>query len=61
MEIPDFLKISFGTLNLFSFILGGMWGLCFGIWYRWKAWLVIVGYFACVATYFAAKSGAFSS
>jgi len=61
MEIPTLFKISFDTLNIFSFILGGMWGLSFGIWYRWKAWLVIVGYFACVAIYFAAKAGVFTS
>jgi hypothetical protein len=50
---------SFSQLNLFSFVLGGIWGLSSYRWNPWKSWRWIVVYFAGVAFYYAWTSGAF--
>jgi hypothetical protein len=51
-----FFEISFGQLNLFSIVLGAMWGLASFRWNPWKPWLWIVVYFAGVALYYYLKS-----
>jgi len=51
--------ISIETLNLFSFVLGGMWGLSTSCFNRYRNWWVIAIYFILVAIYFAAESGHF--
>lgn len=56
----NFFDISFVSLNLFSFMLGGIWGLSTGAFNRFRNWWVIVAYFAGVALYFAFKAGAFN-
>ena len=58
--IVNFFIISIPTLNLFSFILGGMWGLSTGAFNRYRAWWWIVGYFMLVAGYYALAAGAFN-
>ena len=52
-----FFQISFNSLNLFSFILGGIWGLSTGAFNRHRNWWVIVLYFVFVAFYYAHSAG----
>jgi hypothetical protein len=52
----SFFEISFGQLNLFSIVLGAIWGLASFRWNPWKPWLWIVAYFAGVALYYYLKS-----
>ena len=58
--LTNFFNIGLGSLNLFSVVLGAMWGLSTGI-YKHRQWIWIVGYFVIVALYFAFTSGAFNS
>lgn len=51
-EFDVFLDISFKSLNLFSFVLGAIWGLSTG-WFRYKNWWTIIAYFAIVAFIYA--------
>jgi hypothetical protein len=57
VELVNVFTISFETLNLFSFILGAMWGLSTSCYNRFRHWWVIVGYFVTVAIFFALKAG----
>lgn len=54
--METFFAISFQTLNLFSFVLGGMWGASYTRWRPHKIWLVITGYFAAVALFWYVKN-----
>ena len=56
----DFLTISPSHLNLFSMVLGAIWGLSTSMWRRYKQWWWIVGYFIIVAIYYANMAGAFN-
>lgn len=53
-----FFDISLYSLNLFSFILGVIFGLSNGAFNRYRTWWIVVVYFAVVAAYYALKSGA---
>lgn len=57
--LTNLFIISWKNLNIFSFMLGAMYGLSTSAFNRFKQWWVIVGYLACVALYYAFKSGAF--
>lgn len=57
--VSNFFVISFGTMNLFSFILGVMTGLCSSTFDRHKPWLGVVGYFIMIALYYAVMGWAF--
>jgi len=50
--METFFSISFGTLNLFSFVLGGIWGLSTTRFNPYKSWWAIIWYFVAVAAYF---------
>lgn len=50
--------ISFNTLNLFSFIMGMIFGLSTGAFNRYRTWWLVVMYFMGVAGFYAIKSGA---
>ena len=51
-----FFEISLTSLNLFSFVLGAMWGLASFRWNPWRSWIWIVIYFGAVALYYYLKS-----
>jgi hypothetical protein len=53
-----FFHISVESLNLFSMVLGVIFGLSTGIFNRFYQWWLVVGYFAAVAFYFYIQSGA---
>jgi hypothetical protein len=54
----NFFEISITSLNLFSFVLGGIWGLSTPVFNRYRSWWWVVGYFAIVAAYYALTAGA---
>lgn len=56
----NFFDISFQSLNLLSFVLGGIWGLSTPVFNRYRSWWWIVGYFVIVAIYYAAMAGEFN-
>ena len=58
--VKNFFEISFGALNLLSFILGAMYGLSTSAFNRYRQWWLVVIYFVCVAGFYALKSGAFA-
>ncbi|MCK9369183.1 hypothetical protein M0R04_04530 [Candidatus Dojkabacteria bacterium] len=58
--MKSFFDIGFTTINLFSMVLGAMFGLCTSVFNRYLQWLWVVGYFAGVAFYYALKAGAFN-
>jgi uncharacterized membrane protein YgaE (UPF0421/DUF939 family) len=58
LNMGNFLEISFGTLNLLSFVLGAIYGLSTSAFNRYKQWQVVVAYFVCVALWYAFKAGA---
>lgn len=61
MEILiNVFTISLGTLNLFSFIIGMIFGLSTGAFSRYRTWWIVVAYFMVVALFYALKSGAFN-
>lgn len=51
-----FFAISLTSLNLFSFVLGGIWGLSTSRFNPYKTWWVVIGYFVCVGLYFWAQA-----
>lgn len=51
--MENFFVISLFKLNLFSFVLGMMYGLSSYRWNQSKSWLQVVAYFACVGAYYA--------
>jgi hypothetical protein len=53
----SFFDISFATLNLFSFILGGLWAIfsSYGWYGKRDVWGTIVLYFAGLALYYYLK------
>lgn len=55
-ELNTFFSISFETLNVFSFVLGAIWGLSTG-WIKYRMWWIICIYFAIVAFYYANTEG----
>ena len=55
-EFNTFFAISFETLNVFSFVLGAIFGLSTG-WFKYRTWWVIVAYFAIVAFFYANSEG----
>ena len=57
-EFINLFAISFGTLNLFSFILGSIWALSTSCYGRYRYWWLIAGYFATIAVFYAFKAGA---
>jgi len=60
INITDYYNwflISIESLNLFSFVLGAMYGLSTSAFNRYKQWWNVAGYFVLVALYFAFKSG----
>jgi|APFre7841882654_1041346.scaffolds.fasta_scaffold75283_1 hypothetical protein len=56
----DFFTISIDHLNLFSIVLGAIWGLSTSMWKRYHQWWWVVGYFVIVSLYFANEAGAFN-
>jgi hypothetical protein len=52
----NFFEISLATLNLFSFVLGGIWGLSTSRFNPYKSWWMVILYFVGVAIYFWAKT-----
>jgi len=56
-EFYNWFLISVGSLNIFSFVLGGMWGLSTSCFKRYRNWWIIAIYFIGVAIYFAVKAG----
>ena len=59
--LRNFFSIGFEHLNLFSIVLGAIWGLSTSMWKRYHQWWWVVGYFVMVALYFANEAGAFSN
>jgi hypothetical protein len=59
--VKDFFTISVSHLNLFSMVLGAIWGLSTSVWRRYHQWWWIVGYFIIVALYYANQSGDFAN
>ncbi len=53
----DFFDITWQSLNLFSFIIGMITGLCFYSWANRFGWLSVIAYFMLVAFYFAIQAG----
>ncbi len=52
-EFNTFFSISFETLNVFSFVLGAIYGLSNTGWFKYRSWWVVIAYFAIVAFYYA--------
>lgn len=56
-ELNTFFSISFETLNLFSFVLGAIYGLSNSGWFKYRSWWVVISYFAIVAFFYANTEG----
>lgn len=54
----NFFEISFNTINLFSIMIGMIFGLSTGVFCRYRSWWVVVGYFAMLSGWYAIKAGA---
>lgn len=52
-----FFNIGIETLNLFSIVLGAIFGLSTGVFNRFYQWWLVVGYFAAVSFYYYLQSG----
>jgi len=56
MDYVNLFAISLGSMNLFSFVLGAIWGLSTGAFSRYRSWWWVVGYFMLVAGWYALKA-----
>jgi hypothetical protein len=54
----SFFEISLNTINLFSIMIGIIFGLSTSAFNRYRSWWIVVGYLGMLAGWYAIKAGA---